>query len=96
MQTDGLHVDRLFEQRRDPPGHRRGLVGVRSVEEDRELVTAQARHEVLVTDDLVDAGTDLAQQGVASLVSEGIVDLLEVIEIDQQKGQLGRIGILVG
>src|ERR1700683_23583 len=96
MQTDGLHVDGLFEQRRDPPGHRRGLVGVRPVEEACELVTAQARHEVLMTDNLVDAWTDLAQQGVAGLVSEGIVDLLKVIEIDQQKGQFASIGIFVG
>ena len=67
--------------------HRRGLVGIGPVQDDGELVAAQACHQVVATDDLPDARSDLAEQRVPGLVPEGVVDLLEVIEVDQQEGQ---------
>ena len=85
------HVNRFFKQRRETLRHRRGLEGVRCVKEDGELVTAEARYQVVVTDDLADAGPDLAQQRVSSLVSEGVVDLLEMIQIDQEEGHGFRL-----
>ena len=96
VQTGGADVDRLFEQGRDALGHGRGLVGIRSVKEHGELVAAQARHEVVATDDLTDAGADLAQQRVPGLVPERVVDLLEVVQIDQQQGQAAGLGAVVG
>ena len=95
VQAGRADVDRLFQQRRDALCHRRRLVGIRSIEQHRELVAAQACHQILATDDLADARTDLAQQLVPGLVPEGVVDLLEVVQIDQQQGQppgLGGVG----
>ncbi len=87
MQTRGAEVDRLFEQGRNALGHGAGLVGIRSIEEHCELVPTQARHQVIASDDLTDAGAYLAQQRVPGLVPERVVDLLEVVQIDQQQGQ---------
>ena len=80
------YVDRFFEQRRKASRHRGGLEGVRTVKQDCELVTAEAHDEIAVTDDLADTRPDLAQERVPSVVSEGVVDLLEMIQVDQEQG----------
>ena len=61
MQAGGADVDRLLKQGRDAARHRRRLVGVRPVQDHGELVATQAGHQVVATDDLPDAWSDLAQ-----------------------------------
>ena len=75
--------------------HCRGLQGVRATQEDGELVAAEARHQITVTDDLANTGADLAQQRVPGVVSEGVVDLLEMVEVDQEQGQAVGVGTFV-
>ena len=83
VQTGRADIDRLLEEGRNPLRHGGGLVGIRSIEHHSELVAAQARHQILAPHDLADARPDLAQELVPGLMPEGIVDLLEVVQIDQ-------------
>ena len=59
MQAGGADVDGLFKQGRDASCDSRCLVGVCPVEDDGELVATQACHQVVATDDLSDARSDL-------------------------------------
>ena len=56
----------------------------RVVGQDRELVAAEAGHEVAVPDRAGDPLGDGDQQGVAGGVAEGVVDDLEVVEVDEE------------
>ncbi len=96
MQAGGADVDGLLQQRGDAARHRRRLVGVGPVQDDGELVATQARHQVVATDDLANAWSDLAEERVSGLVPERVVDLLEVVEIDQQEGQAARLRAALG
>ena len=69
-------------------GAGQGLVGVfRDLgEQDDELVSAQARHRILVPQSSGEPGGHLFQQFVAHGVSKRVVDVLEVVEIEKQDG----------
>ena len=58
-----------------------GVVG-----EDRELVAAEAGHEIRLADRPGDALGDADEEGVAGGVAEAVVDDLEVVEVDEQDG----------
>ena len=60
--------------------------------QDGELVAADAGHEVGAGHGGLQARADLAQQPVAGLVAERVVELLEVVEVDQQQRELGLDG----
>ena len=61
----------------------RGVVARRVVEEDRELVAAEARRGVSVAHAEPDAVGDLDQEQIAGLVAERVVDHLEAVEIGE-------------
>ena len=64
---------------------RRGRAGdVR--EQDPELVAAEAGHGVGLAQHTVQAGADLPQEEIARVMAEGVVDLLEPVEVDQEEG----------
>ena len=56
-------------------------------EDDRELVAADAGHRVVLADAVAEALRHLQQQLVAGRVAEGVVDGLEVIEVDEHHRQ---------
>ena len=60
--------------------------------DDRELVAAEAGDVVLGTELRAEALRDLAQQDVAVVVAERVVDVLEAVEVDQQ--QAGPLAVL--
>ena len=61
------------------------------VEEDGELVAAQPGDEAVGADRRRQPGADLDQQQVALLVAEGVVDVLEAVEVeDHDRGAGGR------
>ena len=77
-ERDGERGD---EARRD--GHRGAEV--RLVEQqDRELVAAEAGRQVVGADARLDALGDRGEQPVAGRVAEGVVDVLEVVEVEEQ------------
>jgi len=59
----------------------RGVVDV-PPQDQREFVAAQPRHDVRAADDGLQAAGDLVQQPVAGRVAEGVVEGLEVVQVD--------------
>ena len=71
--------------------------GVRvAVDDDRELVTAQTGHQVLGTYTVCESGCELDEQDVSTLVPEGVVDVLEVVDVDEQQALLRRPTVTAG
>jgi len=58
------------------------VVGVR--EDDGEFFPAVASHEIFQAQAAAEPPTGFAQDGVSSLVPPGVVDALEMIEVDEQ------------
>ncbi|EXI77361.1 MAG: hypothetical protein AW10_03851 [Candidatus Accumulibacter appositus] len=58
------------------------------LEHDHELVAAEAGNRIAFTNAGRQSLADLFQQTVAHVVSEGIVERLEIVEIDEQQGPL--------
>ena len=64
-------------------GAGRGRIGVRLGHDDHEFLAAVATHEVDRPDVRAQDVGDFAQDGVAGHVAVGVVDPLEVVEVDQ-------------
>ncbi|MNN23517.1 hypothetical protein D3C81_1369190 [compost metagenome] len=81
-----LHRPRQFAEQAagDFPGT---LFGIGTGNQHRELIPAQARHAVAGTYALAQAMTDALQEEVAGIVAMGVVDRLEVIQVDQHESQ---------
>ena len=76
--------------RRERVGDDLGLLdGGAERQQHGELVAADAGHELGAGDAGLQARADLAQQPVAGVVAERVVELLEVVEVDQQQRELG-------
>ncbi len=54
---------------------------------DRELVAADAREQDLGRQRVAHAQRDELEQGVAGAVPEGVVDLLEAVEVEQHQSE---------
>jgi hypothetical protein len=79
-------VHRLGQRGLEPRRERRDLVGIAGVlEDDGELVPAHAGRQVGGADALAQAAGDLDQHDVARLVAVGVVDRLEVVEVQHQQ-----------
>ena len=55
---------------------------------DRELVAAQAGDQVVGADAVVEPGGQLDEKGVASFMTDGVVDIFEVVDVDEQQALL--------
>jgi hypothetical protein len=81
-----LQADRLGERHPEPGGHLAGRGGVPDRrQQHRELVTAQPGHHVARPYAVDQAVRDDLQQPVADRVAEGVVDLLEPVEVEQEQ-----------
>ncbi len=79
------HPHRLAQHVEHPAGHlgQRRRVGA-AIDQHHELVAAQARHHVGATQQAAQpSGHDL-EQVVAGIVTEGVVDALEAVQVDEQ------------
>jgi hypothetical protein len=56
--------------------------------EERELVTAEARQQVALADGRPQSRSHVAEQAVAVVVAERVVDLLEAIDVEQHERRL--------
>jgi len=89
-QVDALDVERHLQGCRERERDRGHVVRpVHVGEQDRELVPAQAGDGVDVSQHTGQARPDLAEQLVAEVVAEGVVDLLEPVEVDDQQSGAG-------
>ena len=68
-----------------------GLVGI--LDQDGELVSAEAGKGVLIAQATAQAASELAQQVITDIVAERIVDILEVVQIDKHQHQLFLIAL---
>ena len=69
-----------------------GLLAVAQIlQQHHELVAAQARHDVAGAQALLQALGHFAQQRVAGLVAEAVVDELEAVEVDEQHRKLALV-----
>ena len=59
------------------------------VQQDREFVSAQARHGILAAQQVFKPLRELDEQVVSCGVSQGIVDVLESVEIEKTAGRSG-------
>ena len=97
----GLDVDRQPFQHKGVPeagqkllGHGRGAVaGLDTREQDRELVAAEAGHGVDLAQGGLEPLADLDQELVAVVVAEGVVDLLEPVQIDQSQRRRDQLAV---
>ena len=89
---DTAQGERPAERSDRQPGHRRrrGRVGTRQQQD--ELVAARPRHQGARGRTGLQPAAGSAQQLVAGLVAERVVDVLEVVEIERQHGQRSVVG----
>ena len=90
-----LHVhrvqrERLLQAARQAPGDRLRALGVRLQQHRRELVAAQSHERVGWPQRSAEALAHVAQDFIARAVAEGVVDLLEAVEVDEQERECGR------
>ncbi len=72
-------------------GERKRIVAADSAQQRAEFITAQAREDIGAAQLLVDQPRNLTDQAIASRVSAGIVDDLELIEIQVEQSVLGAV-----
>ena len=69
-------------------GNGRRVLAIRQIfEHDHELVAAEARHQIARAQALFEPFGHQAQQPIACSMTQGIVDLLEAIDVDEQQRQ---------
>ena len=61
------------------------------LEQDREFVTTDPRHRVMLAHLVTQQPADLLQQRIASDVATGVIDQLEIVEIDIEQRMLRAI-----
>jgi hypothetical protein len=75
----------------DPVRRDLGLVDIRLGKEHRELVPADPRQEIRLPDAVSHGARHALQKVVARLVAEGVVDVLEVVQVDHENGARGAV-----
>ena len=86
----------LGERAADAFGNVEGLADVAHVrDEDGELVAAQSGHGVLGAYDGREPLTDQLQQRVTDLVTKGVVDLLEAVQVEEEQRD-AEVGVVRG
>src|SRR5690606_6100413 len=66
------------------------------VEQDRELVAAAATDDAVTVDGLADPRTERSQRLVAGRMAVAIVDLLEQVDVDDDRGERPSAGAGAG
>ena len=74
----------------ETPGDRRGVLDVGVHDHHAELVAAHADEDVRAAQRARQPRAQLAEQLIAGRVAEGVVDLLEVVEVDEQEAEVAR------
>jgi hypothetical protein len=84
-------VEGVGERADDAVDDRGGLGGSRqALAQDDELVASEPRHHVAGAHGAHEPAGDPAQQRVAGVVAEGVVDRLEVVQVDEHHGGAPR------
>ena len=70
-----------------PLGEAQGVGRADHAAQDGELLAAVAGEDVLVADRLEHEAGELGQHAVAAQVAVGVVDRLEVVEVEEEQGE---------
>ena len=95
-----VEVEGAGERLLDAGGHVGGVGRpLDAVEQDGELVAAEAGHRVHPADAVFEPAREVDEEAVAEVVAERVVDDLEAVEIDEEDGEAvggGALGPLDG
>ena len=69
-------------------------MALQSGQQQRELVAAEPCHEISGAQLLAPGGSRLAQQAIAGRVPVGVVELLEVVEVEHRDRHVSLVGEL--
>ena len=86
VQSDVLQGEWLVQGRLQPDGAVHRLVAARIIDQDRELVAAEAGEQLSVAQVLAQSGTHPDQKLVPDVMAQAVVDLLELVKVQQQQG----------
>src|SRR5579872_3357014 len=87
MERCRLEHDGSFERRGNPLRYGRRLDEITLFEDDGELITTEASDDIFGPNDLVQTRSDLLEHGIPGGVTKGVVDLLEVVQVDHEQGK---------
>ena len=87
-QAQVADVERALELAEQAARDALRVAGVGDGDDQPELVAAEARDRVARAQRQLQADRDLDQEAVALLVAEGVVDLLELVEVEQHHREL--------
>ena len=87
MRLDRIESERLVQTCGEALGDGGRVRRVASHQHDGELVTSEAHEQVGVAQRAREPLSELPEQLVARRVAERVVYLLEVVEVDEQKGE---------
>ncbi len=85
--ADALEHERLLDAGHEALGNGRGIVGVGVHENNAELIPTEPHEHLWSPEHRREARAQLLQKLVAGRVAEGVVDLLEIVEVDEEKSQ---------
>jgi hypothetical protein len=83
-----LHLEGTLEDFEKSRGRQRRRCGIGFRQQDRELVTAEPSDHILGANLGAKARTNLFEKAITSLVTEGFVDFLEVVQVKNEHGNL--------
>ncbi len=66
--------------------HARSTGGIGVGQQQNEFVASQARHRVLFTHGRLQAGGEFNQHLITDAVTQGIVDVLEMVQVQKHQG----------
>ena len=81
------HLERAIDQRHLAFSQAEGIIRLRQLHQQHELIPADTRQGVLAAQVFTQALADLAQQLISQVVAEGIVDRFEAIQVDKHQGE---------
>ncbi len=88
LEHSSLDVERGAERAHDPVGRQQCRLGVGdALQQDGELVAAEARGRVRLAKRAAQALADRAEERVAGAVAQAVVDGLEVVDVDEEDGE---------
>ena len=73
---------------REQPTHRRWGCCARALQDDQELLTAEAGHTVAAPHDAAQILTEVVKSEVSGLVAKAVIDVFEVVEVEDGEGVL--------
>ena len=64
------------------------LVWAKILQDDHELIAAQARHRIAFANTVSEALCNFPQEQIALVVAQGVVQYLEVVQIDKEQSAM--------